>query len=78
MQIDKQILNTDKVICRHISNLSNSTRDNITQFRQFRTCEQHCEFISKVDDEFKKIVEAVQDNKTIVDELEKIISQFKV
>lgn len=34
--------------------------------------------ISKVDDEFKKIVEAVQDNKTIVDELEKIISQFKV
>ena len=36
------------------------------------------EYISKVDDEFKEIVEAVQDNKTIVDELEKIISQFKV
>ena len=24
LQIDKQILHTDKVICRHISNLSNS------------------------------------------------------
>ena len=31
LQIDKQILNIDKVICRHISNLSNSTRGEITQ-----------------------------------------------
>lgn len=31
LQIDKQILNTDKVICRHISNLSNSTRGEISQ-----------------------------------------------
>ena len=31
LQIDKQILSTDKVICRHISNLSNSTRGQISQ-----------------------------------------------
>lgn len=31
LQIDKQILNTDKVICRYISNLSNSTRGEISQ-----------------------------------------------
>ena len=31
LQIDKQILNTDKVICRHISNLSNSTRGEVSQ-----------------------------------------------
>ena len=31
LQIDKQILNIDKVICRHISNLSNSTRGEISQ-----------------------------------------------
>ena len=31
LQIDKQILNTDKAICRHISNLSNSTRGEISQ-----------------------------------------------
>lgn len=31
LQIDKQILNIDKVICRHISNLSNSTRGEIPQ-----------------------------------------------
>ena len=31
LQIDKQILKTDKVICRYISNLSNSTRGEISQ-----------------------------------------------
>ena len=31
LQIDKQILNIDKVICRHISNLSNLTRGEISQ-----------------------------------------------
>lgn len=31
LQIDKQILNTDKVICRHISNLGNLTRGEISQ-----------------------------------------------
>ena len=31
LQIDKQILSIDKVICRHISNLNNSTRGEISQ-----------------------------------------------
>lgn len=31
LQIDKQILNIDKVICRHIGDLSNSTRGEISQ-----------------------------------------------
>lgn len=31
LQIDEQILNIDKVICRHISNLGNSTRGEISQ-----------------------------------------------
>lgn len=31
LQIDKQILKTDKVICRYISNLINSTRGEISQ-----------------------------------------------
>lgn len=31
LQIDKQILNIDKAICRHISNLSNSTRGEVSQ-----------------------------------------------
>lgn len=31
LQIDKQILNTDKIICRHINNLCNSTRGEISQ-----------------------------------------------
>jgi len=31
LRIDTQILNSDKVICRHISNLSNSTRGQISQ-----------------------------------------------
>ena len=35
------------------------------------------EHISQMDEEFKEIVNAVQDNKEIVDELEKIIKQFK-
>jgi len=34
------------------------------------------EHISQMDEEFKEIVNAVQDNKEIVDELEKIIKQF--
>ena len=33
---------------------------------------------TKIDEEFKKIVDAVLDNKEIVDELETIISQFKI
>lgn len=36
------------------------------------------EHISQMDEEFKEIVNAVQDNKEIVDELEKIIKQFKI
>ena len=36
------------------------------------------EHISQMDEEFKEIVNAVQDNKEIVDELEKIIRQFKI
>ena len=31
LQIDKQILNSDKIICRHINNLCNSTRGEISQ-----------------------------------------------
>ena len=31
LQIDKQILNIDKVICRHIENLKNSTRGEVSQ-----------------------------------------------
>jgi len=31
LQIDKQILDSDKVICRHIRNLSKSTRGEISQ-----------------------------------------------
>jgi methyl-accepting chemotaxis protein len=34
--------------------------------------------MTKIDEEFKKIVDAVLDNKEIVDELETIISQFKI
>ena len=36
------------------------------------------EHISQMGEEFKEIVNAVQDNKEIVDELEKIIKQFKI
>ena len=36
------------------------------------------EHISQMDEEFKEIVNAVQDNKENVDELEKIIKQFKI
>lgn len=36
------------------------------------------EHISQMDEEFKEIVNAVQDNKEIVDELERIIKQFKI
>ncbi|MGN1206582.1 MAG: methyl-accepting chemotaxis protein [Eubacterium sp.] len=36
------------------------------------------QYISQIDEEFTEIVNAVQSNKIIVDELEKIISQFKV
>lgn len=36
------------------------------------------EHISQMGEEFKEIVNAVQDNKEIVDELEKIIRQFKI
>ena len=36
------------------------------------------EHISQMDEEFKEIVNAVQDNKEIVDELEKIIKQLKI
>ena len=35
-------------------------------------------YMTKIDEEFKKIVDAVLDNKEIVDELETIISQFKI
>ena len=31
LQIDKQLLNIDRVICRHISNLSNSAKGEISQ-----------------------------------------------
>lgn len=34
--------------------------------------------MTKIDEEFKKIVDAVLNNKEIVDELETIISQFKI
>lgn len=34
--------------------------------------------MTQIDEEFKKIVDAVLDNKEIVDELETIISQFKI
>ena len=34
--------------------------------------------MTQIDEEFKKIVDAVLNNKEIVDELEKIISQFKI
>lgn len=36
------------------------------------------EYMSQIDDEFKEIVDAVQSNKEIVEELEKIIGQFKI
>ena len=35
-------------------------------------------YMTQIDEEFKKIVDAVLNNKEIVDELEKIISQFKI
>ena len=35
-------------------------------------------YMTQIDEEFKKIVDAVLDNKEIVDELETIISQFKM
>ena len=35
-------------------------------------------YMTQIDEEFKKIVDAVLDNKEIVDELETIISQFKI
>ena len=35
-------------------------------------------YMTKIDEEFKKIVDAVLNNKEIVDELETIISQFKI
>ena len=31
LQIDEQILKTDKVICRHISNLGNLSRGQVSQ-----------------------------------------------
>ena len=34
--------------------------------------------MTQIDEESKKIVDAVLNNKEIVDELEKIISQFKI
>lgn len=34
--------------------------------------------MTQIDEEFKKIVDAVLNNKEIVDELETIISQFKI
>ena len=34
--------------------------------------------MTKIDEEFKKIVDVVLNNKEIVDELETIISQFKI
>ena len=36
------------------------------------------EYMSQLDGDFKEMVDAVQDNKEIVDELETIIRQFKV
>ena len=35
-------------------------------------------YMTQIDEEFKKIVDAVLNNKEIVDELETIISQFKI
>ncbi|MFA6815669.1 MAG: AAA family ATPase [Lentisphaeria bacterium] len=43
LQIDKQILNSDEVICRHISNLNKSTRGQISQdiLSQLRNFVEH-------------------------------------
>lgn len=46
--------------------------------KQKEEVQANSEFISQIDEEFKEIVKAVQSNRDIVDELEKVISQFKV
>ena len=39
---------------------------------------KNSEYMSEIHGEFQKIVDAVMDNKEIVDELERIIGQFKI
>ena len=39
---------------------------------------KNSEYMSEIHGEFQKIVDAVMDNKEIVDELEQIIGQFKI
>lgn len=46
--------------------------------RQKEEVSVNSEYMSQLDGDFKEIVDAVQDNKEIVDELETIIRQFKV
>ena len=46
--------------------------------RQKHEVSVNSEYMSQIDDEFKEIVDAVQSNKEIVEELEKIIGQFKI
>lgn len=46
--------------------------------RQQEQVQVNSEYMSRIDDEFRKIVDAVQDNKEIVNELEVSIRQFKI